>query len=233
MQRTNQARLAVAVLALGLAGGACSAEKIGEGIAERAIENACEEEGTQCEIDIEGDSVQLQTEDGTMTVDEDGNAVIVGPDGSVVQVEAGADGDLTVTGADGSVVASQDGDTLTIAGDEGDMTVTSGTEIPAEFPAAIALPDGATVSGSTVLGDPSAPGGMVMLNLVVPGALADVAAAAAAGVTAAGYSQISTTESADGHFTVFEGNGQSVSLAVAPDSASGGQMVTYSIAAGS
>ncbi len=228
---TKQLRAALLVLALGSAGAACSAEKIGQSIAENAIENACEDEGTNCNVDLDGDSIKFETDEGTMTVDEDGNAVIVDADGNVVNVQGGPDGDMTVTDGNGSVLVEQDGDTMTISGDDGDATITTSGDVPAEFPAAIELPGNATVAGSTVFGDPATAGGMVMLNLIVPGSLGDVAAAAAAGVTAGGYTQVSKTETPDGHFYVYEGNGQSLSLAVAADSASGGQMVAYSVSA--
>src|SRR5688500_14260941 len=101
MQQIKRYGAVLAVLAAGLTTAGC-AQKLGEGIAERAIEDACEDEGTECNIDIDGDSVQFESEDGSMTVDEDGNAVIVGPDGSVVEVNADGDGDLSVTDGDGS-----------------------------------------------------------------------------------------------------------------------------------
>jgi hypothetical protein len=231
MQQTKRAGAVVAVLAGGLVAAGCSAEKIGEGVAERMIEDACEDEGTECNIDIDGDSVQFETEDGSMTVDEDGNAVIVGPDGSVVEVNADADGEITMTDGDGSVVMQQDDESMTISGAEGDATYSVGGELPAEFPSSIELPDGATVASSTVIGDPSAPGGGVMISLLAPGDLADVAAAAAAGVEAGGYSQVSKTEVAEGHFYLYEGNGQSVTLSVSPDGAGSGQLVVYNVSA--
>ena len=230
-QSINRVGAIVAVLAGGLTVAGC-ADKIGEGIAERVIEDACADEGTKCDIDIDGESVQFQTEDGSMTVDGDGNAVIVGPDGSVVEIAADGDGDLTMTDGDGSVVIDQDGDSMTISGDDGDATYSAGGDVPAEFPGSITLPAGATVAASTVIGDPGTPGGGVMLSLVVAGDLGDVAAAATAGVEAGGYSEISTTETGDGHFYLFEGDGQSVTLSVSPDGAgSGGQLVVYSIGA--
>lgn len=230
-QRIRRAGAVVAVLAGGMALAGC-ADKLGEGIAERVIEDACADEGTECNIDIDGESVQFESEDGSMTVDADGNAVIVGPDGSVVEIAADGDGDVTMTDGDGSVVMQQDGESMTISGDDGDAAFNVGGDVPAEFPSSIALPEGATVASSTVIGDPTAPGGGVMLSLVVPGDLGDVAAAATAGVEAGGYSEISTTETGDGHFYLFEGNGQSVTLSVSPDGAgSGGQLVVYSIGA--
>jgi hypothetical protein len=230
MQRTKRTGAVLALLAGGLAAAGC-AEKLGEGIAERAIEEACEDEGTECNIDIDGDSVEFQTEDGSMTVDEDGNAVIVGSDGSVVEVNADGDGDVTMTDGNGSVVMEQDGETMRITGDEGDATISSGGDVPAQFPAAIALPDGAVVVGSAVFGDPSTPGGLVTLNLTVPGTTADVAAVAAAGISSAGYTQASATELPDAHLYSFEGDGQTVTLTVTADAASGGQLVSYSVGA--
>lgn len=231
MQRIKRSGAVVAVLAGGLALAGC-ADKIGEGVAERMIEEACEDEGVECNIDIDGESVQFQSEDGSMTVDDEGNAVIVGPDGSVVEMNSDGDGDLTMTDGDGAVVMQQDGDSMTISGDDGDAAYSVGGDVPAEFPSSITLPEGATVASSTVIGDPTAPGGGVMLSLVVPGDLGDVAAAATTGVEAGGYSEISKTETGDGHFYLYEGNGQSVTLSVSPDGAgSGGQLVVYSVGA--
>jgi hypothetical protein len=229
-QRIRRAGAVVAVLAGGMALAGC-ADKLGEGIAERVIEDACADEGTECNIDIDGESVQFESEDGSMTVDADGNAVIVGPDGSVVEIAADGDGDVTMTDGDGSVVMQQDGESMTISGDDGDAAFNVGGDVPAEFPSSIALPEGATVASSTVIGDPSAPGGGVMISLLAPGDLADVAAAAAAGVEAGGYSQVSKTEVAEGHFYLYEGNGQSVTLSVSPDGAGSGQLVVYNVSA--
>lgn len=229
MQRSNTVRAAVAIVAIGLAGAGC-ADKIGESIAERAIENACAEEGQQCNVDIDGDSVQLQTEDGSMSVDENGNAVIVGADGETINVDADDAGNMTITDGSGSVVVQQDGDDGTFTGDDGDTTFTTSGEVPAEFPSGIALPDGAIVSGSTVVGDLSTPGGMVMLYVTVPGELTDVAAAATRGVAAGGYTEQSRTETPDGSFYVYSGNGHAVSLTVSPDAASGGVVAAYTIA---
>jgi hypothetical protein len=158
--------------------------------------------------------------------------VIVGPDGSVVELNADADGEVTMTDSEGSVVMEQDGDSMTISGEDGDASYSVGGDVPAEFPSSIELPDGATVASSSVIGDPSTAGGGVLLSLVVPGDIGDVAAAAAAGVAAGGYSEISKTETAEAHFYLYEGNGQSVTLSVSPDG-SGGQVVVYSIGANS
>ena len=228
-QTKTQLSALLAVLALGGAGMACSAEKIGESLAERAIENACRDDGTSCNVDLSGDGVRIQTEEGTMTVDANGNAVIVGADGKVVNVQSGADGDMTVTEGDGAVVIQQDGDTTMITGDDGAATFTTGSEVPAVFPAAIKLPANATVAGSTVIGDPSSPDGVVMLNLLVPGGLADVAQAVTAGVSAAGYAAVSKTEAPESHYYLYEGNGQSVAAVVTSDTASGGQLVAYTV----
>lgn len=230
MQRSNTVRVAVAVVALGLAGVGC-ADKIGESIAERAIENACEQEGEECNVDINGDSVEFQTEDGSMTVDEDGNAVIVGPDGQTVNVDADSNGDMTVTDENGSVVVEQDGDDMTITGADGETTFSSSGEVPAEFPPGIVLPEGAAVSGSSVVGDLSTAGGMVMLYLTVPGELGDVAGAVTSGVAAGGYTEQSKTETPEGSFYVYSGNGQALSVTVTSDDASGGIVVAYTVTA--
>lgn len=229
MQRNNTVRVAMAVVALGLAGAGC-ADKIGESIAERAIENACREEGQSCNVDIDGDSVVLQTEDGTMSVDEHGNAVIVGADGKTVNVNADDDGNMTVTDESGSVVVQQDGDTLTMTNEDGDAVFSSNGDVPAEFPANIAIPAGATVSGSSVVGDLASPGGFVMLYLSVPGELAAVTGEAATGLEAAGYTATSKTDTPDGSMYTYSGNGQVVTLTTNPDAEAGAVVLAYTVA---
>ena len=227
MQRSNTVRVGLAIVALGLTGAGC-AEKIGEGIAERAIENACREDGQECNVDIDGDSVQLQTEDGAMSVDENGNAVIVGADGQTINVNGDDDGNMTITDGAGSVVVQQNGDSVTMTGEDGDAVFSSAGEVPAAFPSAIAIPSGATVSGSSVVGDLTTPGGFVMLYLSVPGDLAAVTGEAAAGIEAAGYTAQSKTDTPNGSLYTYSGNGQVVTLSTNPDN--GNVVVAYTVA---
>lgn len=227
-QRIQLTRALVVVAALGMAGAACSTEKIGQSIAENAIENACENEGTECNVDLDGDSIQFETEDGTMTIDENGNAQIVGADGQVVNVDADDNGDMTVTDASGSVVVEQDGDTMTISGEDGDATFSSGGDLPAEFPSDIELPEGSTVSGSSVMGDPAS-GGMVIVTVTVPGDLESVSEAAVAGIAAAGYTETARTQTAEGGYYAFERDAMVVNLITALDGTAGTVALSYSV----
>ncbi|HWL43082.1 MAG TPA: hypothetical protein VNQ73_09070 [Ilumatobacter sp.] len=227
MQPTNRARVAVAVVALALATGACSPEKIGQSLAENAIEKACRDQGQSCDVDIDSGAMRIDTAEGSMTVDEDGNVVMVGADGQVVNIDNRGDGNLTVTDGDGATVVDQDGDTMTISGPDGSATFTTGSGVPAEFPSGIDLPAGAAVTASSVI--PDTGGTSVALTLTAPGDLAGVSASATEGVAAAGYTETMKTETADGNWYMYEGNGQVVALTTAPDPASGRITVAYMI----
>lgn len=101
----------------------------GDELAERIIEDRIEaESGGDLDVDLDSDggSFSIETEDGAMTFDADG------------------DGGVSIEGVDGEggefSVESEDGVTV-IETEDGDATITSGGgDLPDGFPADIALP---------------------------------------------------------------------------------------------
>jgi hypothetical protein len=130
-------------LAIG-AGIALLAASCGGG-AESGIEKLIEQQGGgDVDLDLDGDGgFSIQTEEGGMTIDEDGNFVITGEDGEVI-TGSEEDGEFTVEGEDGS------------------LTISSGEEMPSEWPSEIPQPDDFLIATSSVIGT----GDEILIGLV-------------------------------------------------------------------
>lgn len=132
---TNPRTLTVRSLTLGV-GVVLLAGGCGDDSTESVIEEIVEQQGGgDVDLDLDGDGgFSIDTEEGGITIDDDGNFVVTGPDGEVLTGEAGTDGDFNVEGEDGG------------------LSISSGSELPSEWPAEVAKPDGLAIEGSTVIG---------------------------------------------------------------------------------
>jgi hypothetical protein len=103
---------------------------------ETGLEQLVESQGGgDVELDLDGESFSIETEDGRMTVDENGNFVVTDADGNVVTGEADPEtGDVNVESEDGS------------------FSTGSTTELPEEWPADVPEPDGLSIANATVIG---------------------------------------------------------------------------------
>jgi hypothetical protein len=202
----TSATIGVAALA-GCGGGS----DISEGLIERQIESAANEEGVDVDIDLDGGNFSVQTEDGQfeMSTDEDGNFTITGDDG---EEQFSAEGD-----GDGNVV---------IESDDGSLTMSTDTDIPEGFPD-LPLPADLTVTMAqeaafddatsyTVIG--SAPGDWEPYLDELTGYL-----------ESNGYTQNSVTTSPDGAFFSYSNETLSVNGSLGSDTAGGQMTVTFAV----
>jgi hypothetical protein len=88
-------------------------------------------------------------------------------------------------------IDSDDG-SMTIETDEGTMTVGGGTELPAEFPASLPVPEEYAVASSMTQSTDD--GSSVLVTLAVPGATADLAADIETGLTDGGWTIDESTD---------------------------------------
>lgn len=212
---------AVAAIVIGLGASACSSEDLAERITEEAIEN---ETGEDVDLELGDDGqVEIQTEDGSMTVDENGNMVIETPDGTTV-VDAEGDA-VNVATPDGTAVISQDGETITFEGDDGSGSYSAGTEIPDEFPDDVPLPDGATVLASSVM--ESNGQSLITLTLNVDGELDEVGDSVKEQLEGAGWTDTGGMESPDSMYWGFTKGDLTLAVGAAPGATDGGVDVNY------
>lgn len=129
------------------------AEKVTEEGAERILEA---ESGENIELDFDSDdgSFSIETEDGGFSLDDDGTFVVTDGDGSVFTGSASDDG-IAVVDDNGdpvlNVAGNGDGGEISIQGDDGEAVYRLDTEIPAEWPSAVPLPDGLDIEGGTYI----------------------------------------------------------------------------------
>lgn len=223
-RRIGRVAATIAVLGLVALGTVCSGEDLAENIAERQIE---QETGEDVDIDLNGECVSIQTEEGSMTCDENGNMVIQSPDGSaVVNVD---DGSLQVSGADGediSINADADGN-IQASSEDGTYTASASSELPDEFPSDIAIPDGFTVESSAVMGDATM--SLISLGLGTDASVEDAGAALAASLEAAGYERQSFVDQAGMLYVTYAKGEEMVTLTVADQASSNGLNTTISL----
>jgi flagellar basal body rod protein FlgG len=157
-------------LAIG-AGIALLAASCGGG-AESGIEKLIEQQsGADVDLDSDG-GFSVQTEEGAgMTIDEDGNFVITDENGEVITGNADEDGNFTIESEEGTITGSEDEDgnftieseegTITggeedgefsVEGEDGSLTISSGTEMPSEWPSVVPQPDDFLITTSSVIG---------------------------------------------------------------------------------
>ena len=70
MRKTSKMVVLTLILMMIISMSAC-AKKAGEKIAESIMENAIEAEGMDADVDVDGDEVTIQTEDGEITINQD------------------------------------------------------------------------------------------------------------------------------------------------------------------
>jgi hypothetical protein len=144
-----------AAVAACLAFSACGAiaEKVTEEGAERIIESESDGD-VDFDFDSGDGSFSVQTEDGTFAANADGSFVVTGENGEVLSGSANDDG-LVVLNEDGDPVLNVSGDSgeISIEGEDGENVFRVVTEIPAEWPSDVPLPDGLTIEGGTYIID--------------------------------------------------------------------------------
>jgi hypothetical protein len=177
-----------AAAVLGLVLGACSTEDVAERVAEKAIEQQLEDEGGgDVDLDLGDGQVRIEGEDGeevVVDIDEDG-------EGNVSIQGSGSQGDVEMSfGDDGvSVISTPEGEFRT------------GTELPDDFPAGVPVPDGMTIESAATMS--GADGTTFVINGTVAGDFAGATDAYASALEAAGFAQVSMTETSDSTFFSF------------------------------
>jgi flagellar basal body rod protein FlgG len=124
------------------------------GSTESGIEELIEQQGGgDVDLDLDRDGgFSIQTEEGGMTIDEDGNFVITGEDGEVITGNADDEGNFTVESEDGTITGSEEDGEFSVEGEDGSLTISSGEEMPSEWPSDIPQPDHFLIATSSVIG---------------------------------------------------------------------------------
>ncbi len=184
-------------------------------------------------VDVEfGDDggISVQSEDGSFSIDEEGNFVVVDENGEVITGDIDANGDsINIESDQGNVVVDGDGGNVQISGDEGDVSFQTGSDIPADWPSAVPVPDGLTVVSSATFDEG---GGRLTFSVQgVPatdaaGFVADYGAA----LEAAGFDRSSFFESPSGVSATWETGSWMVSL-IGGDDGSGSDAMTVVVSA--
>jgi hypothetical protein len=204
-RRIGRVAASIAVLGLVALSTACSGEDLAENLAERQIE---QETGGDVDIDLDGDCVSIETEEGSMTCDENGNMIIESPEGSVV---INADGD-------GNIEASSD---------DGTYTATAGSELPDEFPSDIAVPGGFTVLNSSVMGDATMK--LVTVGFGTDASVDDAGAAINASLEAAGYTRQQSVDQNSMLYVTYLNGEETATVTVAEEASGTGQDTVVSM----
>jgi hypothetical protein len=142
------------------------------GSTESGIEELIEQQGGgTADLDFD-DGFSIQTEEGGMTIDEDGNFVITGKDGEVItgsaddegnfsiegengEVITGSaddEGNFSIEGDDGTITGSEEDGEFNVEGEDGSLTISSGSEMPSEWPSDVPQPDEFLITTSSVIG---------------------------------------------------------------------------------
>lgn len=234
--RSRFGRRMAAVLAVPVAAAAAAGCGGGEKLTESFIEDRIESESGQdvdLDFDLDGGNFSIQTPDGELNIqtDADGNVLIEGGDESGdFSIRSDEEGNVSVEGPDGETQdfsIQSDSDGMVIESDEGTAVIGSGSEVPADFPGAVPLPDGMelqysqsmTAEGTTTF----------LLSGVVGAAPSDVLAAYAATLEGAGFAQQQLTTTPDGGFFAYADDAWSVSGAMGADGDAGGTSVTITV----
>jgi len=198
------------------------------------------------DVDLD-DGFSFQTDEGGMSIDEDGNFVITGENGEVITGQAGEDGfnieseegtitgsqddegGFTIEGEDGSITGNEEDGNFTIEGEDGSFSVSSGTELPSEWPDDVPQPDGLAITTSSIIGT----GDELLIGIVGTASqdqsefIEDYGDA----LTSAGFEQTSSFESEGSMFRIYtngtwnasvsgfdDGNEQGVSINLVQES---------------
>lgn len=180
--------------------------------AETGLEKIIEQQGGgNVDLDFDGDGgFSIQTEEGSLTIDEDGNFTITGEDGEILTGSADAEGNFTIEGEDGTITGSQDDGEFNIESDDGSFTISSGTEMPSEWPSDVPQPDGVQIVSSSVIGT----GDELIIGLVGATTLStpEFIDSYGAVLLTSGFEQTSSFESAGTILRVFSNGTWDVSI---------------------
>ena len=184
------------------------------GGAESGIEKLIEQQGGgDVDLDLDADGgFSIQTEEGGMSIDEDGNFVITGEDGEVITGNANGDGNFNIESDEGTITGSgEDGD-FNIESDEGSFTVSSGSDMPSEWPSDVPEPENYTITTSSVIGT----GDDLLIGLVgnTSQSGADFVESYGEDLVSAGFEQASSFESEGSVLRVFTNGSWNVSVGV-------------------
>ena len=183
---------AMAVVAAG-----CS----GEDLAERVVENRIESEsGGDVDIDLDDGDMSIRSDDGEFSIEVDEN------DGSVSISGVDDDGEFTIESEDGETVfRSEDGETV----------MSSGADLPDDFPGDVPIPDGLSVEFSQRMETPD--GTVFSVIGMVPGDPAEVSADYVARLESAGFDQVQLTTMPDGAFFAYQNDTYEIGGTVGSD----------------
>ncbi len=148
----------------------------GDSASEEGLEQIIESRASgDIEVDLDSEGgLSLETADGEVVVDEDGSFTVTGDDGEVVTGEDDGEGGFSLEGEAGSFEVNQ------------------GSEIPGEWPEDVPIPDGMTITSSSIIDSPQG------ANVTISGSVDDPAgfvAAYSATLEAAGFTTQSNFES--------------------------------------
>lgn len=184
------------------------------GAAESGIEKLIEQQGggdVQLDLDSDG-GFSIQTEEGGMSIDEDGNFVITGEDGEVITGNADGDGNFNIESDEGTITGSEENGDINIESDEGSLTISSGSDLPSEWPSDVPEPDNYTIETSSVIGT----GDDLLIGLIgTPSQSgADFIESYGQELVTAGFEQASSYESEGSILRVFTNGSWNLSVGV-------------------
>jgi major membrane immunogen (membrane-anchored lipoprotein) len=172
-----------------------------EDLSERAAEEIIEGQ-----LEAEGENVDIDLNDGDVRIET--------PEGStVIDVDDEGDGQIQFEGDDGDVQ---------VQFDEG-----GGIDLPENFPSDVPLPGGLSIMSASSLDAPE--GATFIISGTVDGSFGDATAAYTSALEGAGFTQQSMTESTDGTFFAFVGDGWNISGGMYPDPNGDGTVASLTV----
>jgi hypothetical protein len=161
----------------------------GQDLSERAAEEIIEQQ-----LEAEGENVDIDLNDGDVRIET--------PEGStVINVDEDGNGEIQFEGGDGSGQ---------VQFDEG-----GGVDLPDNYPSEVPLPDGLNIQSATSFDAPEGP--TFIITGAIDGDFSAATEAYASALGSAGFEQQSMTESTDGTFFAFVGDGWAISGGIYPD----------------
>jgi len=206
---TTRTRFGTVVLIAALAAASAGCDNAAETGIEQLIES---QGGGDVDLDLsgDGDGFSIQTEDGGMTFDEDGNFVITDESGNTIVGSADDQGNVVVESEDGSFSASGDEGEFNMESDDGSFDMTTGTEIPEQWPGDVPLPGAFEPMGAAVFEESNG------LSITLTGQSSDgpldFVDGYGAALEGAGFEQTSTFESEGAVSRTFESTAWTVSV---------------------
>jgi len=207
----KRAAMMSAAIGLAVVAGCGGADDISEGLIERQIESAAENEGVDVDVDYDDGNFSVQTEDGEFEMNTDG------------------DGNFTISGADGEEQFSAEGDgegNVSIETEDGQLTMSTDTDIPDGFPD-LPLPDdlAVTMAQEAAFDDETS----YTVIGTAPGDWESYLDELTDYLEGNGYTQNSVTTSPDGAFFSYASDTLAVNGSVANDTAAGEMTLTLSV----